>query len=113
MNWLKLFVSKLEKTLPLVMLKNLFRLRWILLLGGIVWVHAIGVAYVTHLTRSQTAHLEDLKHRQYELEMEWEALRLEQGALAEHNRIESIARKKLAMKNVAATDEILIKDDNH
>jgi cell division protein FtsL len=54
--------------------------------------------------------LEQLRHEQYQLEMEWEALRLEQGALAEHNRIESLAKKKLAMKTVSANDEVVVEN---
>lgn len=104
------FSAFIETALPVLMLRNLYRLRWILLLGLVVWINAVAVAYFTHQNRVHTALLEQLKYEQYQLEMEWEALRLEQGTLAEHNRIESIAREKLSMKNVAATDEVLVKN---
>ena len=97
MKWLKAVLSHLEKALPVLVLQKLLGAKWILLLGAVVWFNAIGVAYVTHKTRQQTALLEQLKYEQYQLEMEWEALRLEQGTLAEHNRIENIARKNLEM----------------
>lgn len=111
MTWIKSITDKLETTLPVILLQRLVKFRWILLLAVLVWANAITVAYITHKNRSHTALLEHLKHEQYQLEMEWEALRLEQGTLAEHNRIENMAKQKLAMKNVAATDEVLIEQD--
>ncbi|NVJ60780.1 MAG: cell division protein FtsL [Gammaproteobacteria bacterium] len=110
MKWLKSIISQIEKALPILIVQKLLKMKWILVLGAVVWVNAISVAFLTHKTRQQTALLEHLKYEQYQLEMEWEALRLEQGTLAEHNRIENIARKNLEMKNVHATDEVLIRD---
>ncbi len=102
--------QRLEMTLPIMLLQSMLRQKWIMALAIVVWSNAIAVAYITHEVRSQTALLEQLKHEQYQLEMEWEALRLEQGALAEHNRIESLAKKKLTMKSVAANDEVVVEN---
>jgi cell division protein FtsL len=102
--------QRLEMTLPVLLLQSVSRQKWMIIFALVVWANAVAVAYVTHQVRTNTAYLEQLKHEQYQLEMEWEALRLEQGALAEHNRIENLAKKKLAMKNVAANDEIVVEN---
>ena len=87
MTWLKHVFSQIEKALPILVLQRLLQAKWILILGVMVWINAVGVAFITHKNRQQTALLEQLKYEQYQLEMEWEALRLEQGTLAEHNRM--------------------------
>jgi cell division protein FtsL len=110
MKLLELLKQRLEMTLPVLLLQSVSRQKWLLLLAVIVWANAVVVAFVTHQVRSNTAYLEQLRHEQYQLEMEWEALRLEQGALAEHNRIESLAKKKLAMKTVSANDEVVVEN---
>lgn len=110
MKWMQALWQRLEMTLPVMLLQSMLKHKWVMALAILVWGNAVGVAYVTHEVRSHTALLEQLKHEQYQLEMEWEALRLEQGALAEHNRIESLAKKKLTMKNVAANDEVLVEN---
>lgn len=109
MKLVKLLKEKIESALPLVLVKFLFSRKWLLLLGAVVWGNAIAVAYYTHQVRTRTAELEQLEFDQYQLEMEWETLRLEQGTLAEHSRIEDYARRKLKMKSVAASDEVLMK----
>lgn len=94
--------------MPVLALKKIWSVKWLVALAMLVWINAIVVVYFSHKVRNHTALLEDLKNQQYELEMEWEALRLEQGTLAEHNRIESLAKAKLDMKNVIAKDEKLV-----
>ncbi|MEE4246940.1 MAG: cell division protein FtsL [Kangiellaceae bacterium] len=103
-------INILEVTLPLIVFNKLLEKKWLVLLGAIVWANAIMVAYYSHKVRYETALIEELKNEQYQLEMEWETLRLEQGALAEHNRIESIAKKRLNMRHVSRNSEVLITD---
>jgi len=110
MKFFRTLIQNIESALPLVVVKFLFTRKWIIFLGVLVWCNAIAVAYYTHKVRKQTAELERLEYIQYQLEMEWETLRLEQGTLAEHSRIEEYARKKLKMKNVVASDEVLMKN---
>ena len=69
MSIVKRLLQKLETTLPVVVLQGLMRFRWILLLGLLVWVNAIAVAYFSHKNRQQTALLEKLKYQQYQLEI--------------------------------------------
>ncbi|MCO7223999.1 cell division protein FtsL [Pleionea sp. CnH1-48] len=104
----KKITALLEFALPVLAIKQLVRARWLILLALLAWVNAILVALFTHQSRTETALLEQLKHEQYQLEMEWEALRLEQGALAEHHRIAELAKEKLAMRAVARKDEKVI-----
>jgi cell division protein FtsL len=50
-----------------------------------------------HYSRQLFSELESLKHNRDLLNIEWGKLLLEEGAWSQHQRIESLARSRLAM----------------
>lgn len=68
-----------------------------LLLGLAVVVSAVCVVRVKHENRLLTAALEALRVEREQLDMEWAQLQLEEAALAQHGRIDRIARENLGM----------------
>lgn len=65
---------------------------------------AISVVYSKHVARGLTHQWEQTQLGRDKLEVEWRNLRLEQSAMAEHSRVEEIARQKLRM--VPVVDEM-------
>ncbi len=110
MNVITNFSKLVELSLPMLLLKKAWEHKGAFMLFALVLAHAGYVAFLSEQIRNETSELEDLRHEQYELEMEWESLRLEQGALAEHNRIENIAQSKLQMTKVNNKNEVIIED---
>lgn len=71
-------------------------------------VSAVSVVYVSHLNRHAfTDYQLALKERD-QLDIEWGQLLLEQSALAQHARVEQIARERLAMKTPDIRDIVLV-----
>lgn len=81
----------------------------VMLLGVIVVVSAIIVAHQTHQLRQATMAFKKLQDEQTALDLQWQKLRLEQSALADHSRVEKLAQKKLQMKHTDTEDEIIMK----
>ncbi len=69
----------------------------IILLALVVVASAIAVVEVKHQSRSHFLTLEQLRDERDALNTEWSRLRLEQGALATHSRVERLAREALAL----------------
>lgn len=63
----------------------------------LVVVFAVATIELRHHTRLRYAELQQLYGQRDALNVEWGRLLLEQGAWAEHRRVESLARKDLAM----------------
>lgn len=74
--------------------KNLWSLA---LLWLLLTVSALAVVYSTHRSRQLFHELETLKDQQYELDVEWGQLLLEQSAWAAPVRVEKMAADKLRM----------------
>lgn len=66
-------------------------------LAAAVVASGIWVATTKHEARQLFAELEELKREQDRLQIDWGRLQLEQSTMATHNRIESLAREKLAL----------------
>lgn len=81
----------------------------VMLLGLVVVVSAIIVAYQTHQLRQATIAFKALQDEQTALDLQWQKLRLEQSALADHSRVEQLAKEKLEMKHTDNDDEIIMK----
>ena len=62
-----------------------------------VTISALAVVYSTHRSRQLFHELETLKDQQYELDVEWGQLLLEQSAWAAPVRVEKMAANKLRM----------------
>lgn len=68
------------------------------LAGGLamaVFASAVAVVYTTHRSRQLFVERQDLLDERDQLQIEWGRLRLEQGALATHARVERLAREEL------------------
>lgn len=80
----------------------------ITLLGLAVIASAIAVIEVKHQSRSLFLTLESLFDERDALNTEWSRLRLEQGALAMHSRVERTATESLSLRRPAAEDTTLL-----
>jgi len=76
-----------------------------------VMASAIGVIYSKHRDRMLYVELTRLQQQQDELNVDWGRLQLEQSTWATHGRIETIARKKLGMRNVDYGEVVILKDE--
>lgn len=81
----------------------------VIILGLMVVVSGIIVAYQTHQFRQATIAYQQLQDKQTELDIQWQKLRLEQSALSEPSRIEELAEEKLLMQHTVNDDEIIMK----
>lgn len=81
----------------------------VIALGAVVLVSAIIVANQTHQHRQATIKFKQLQDEQTALDLQWQKLRLEQSALADHSRIEKLAEDKLKMKHTQNDEEIIMK----
>ena len=73
-----------------------------------VLITAFAVILVTNMTRGLTAKQNDLMAEEDRLNIEWRHLLLEQGTLAEHSRVASLAMDKLQMARPLVTTEKVI-----
>ncbi len=74
-----------------------------------VMVSAFGVVLSAQYNRQLSIQVEALMQEQDRLDVEWRHLVLEQSALTEHNRIETLVNKKLNMKRPDVDSEIVVK----
>ncbi|MEZ5524620.1 MAG: cell division protein FtsL [Pseudomonadales bacterium] len=84
--------------------------RFVLTAGllGLMLLSALAVIYVSHLNRHAFSEYQAALDERDRLDIEWGQLLLEQSALAQHARVEQIARERLAMKAPAASEIILV-----
>ena len=68
-----------------------------LLLGVAVVLSGVIVVKTKHENRTLVHELEQLRAEKAQLETEWAQLQLEEATLANHGRIERLAREKLGM----------------
>lgn len=69
---------------------------------------ALAVVYVSHLNRHAFSEFQSALKERDNLDIEWGQLLLEQSALAQHARVEQIARTRLEMKAPDAKDIVLV-----
>jgi len=75
---------------------------------------AFALISMSHEQRQLFAELETLQQDRDKLDIEWRTLRLEQRVMAEHSRLEQIAKEKLGMTNLELKSERIVrqvKDD--
>ncbi|MBE1300080.1 MAG: cell division protein FtsL [Alteromonadaceae bacterium] len=85
--------------------RHLFRvLLFIAVLGS-----AVAVILSTHHNRQMIIEMENTMQERDALDVEWRNLVLEQGALSEHNRIESIVKKQLGMYRPSPEEEVVVR----
>ncbi len=74
-----------------------------------IMLSAYAVVLSAHHNRQLSIQVEALMQEQDRLDVEWRHLVLEQSALTEHNRIETLVSKKLDMKRPDANSEIVVR----
>ncbi len=77
-------------------------------LALVTLLSALAVVWSAHQTRMARAELEALEKQRDELDNEYRALKLGQAALAEHGRVESVAKAKLGMERVGLENERVV-----
>ncbi len=73
-----------------------------------VLISAVFVVTTAHRTRLLTAEREQLVLERDALDIEWRNLILEENALGDHSRVESIAIEKLKMQHVDPSQENIV-----
>lgn len=79
------------------------------LLFLMVVLSALAVILSAHHNRQLAIGHEQLMQQRDQLDVEWRHLVLEQSALTEHNRLESLAAKELNMRRPEPKDEIVVR----
>ncbi|GAA0354418.1 cell division protein FtsL [Bowmanella denitrificans] len=70
---------------------------------------AAAVILSSHHNRQLTIVHEQLMQQRDQLDVEWRHLLLEQSALTEHNRVETLVRKQLNMRRPQPEDEVVVR----
>ncbi|MDV6316001.1 cell division protein FtsL [Idiomarina sp. HP20-50] len=94
--------------LTTMLLQDLLRHKWVVLLSVVVIVNALSIVYISHLNRKLTAERDDMLSYRDKLDREWRHLVIEQNALTEHSRVERIAQEQLGMRDVKSEQEVLV-----
>lgn len=95
--------------LLLILVSDLARHKARVLLFILVVISGMAVILSTHHNRQQIIALEELMREKDELDVEWRNLVLEQRALTEHNRIETMVLKELDMYRSSVDDEVVVR----
>lgn len=74
-------------------------------------VTALSVVEARHRNRLAFAQLQTLRAEQDALDTEWGRLLLEQGAWAEHRRVEGLAQNRLDMTLPRADQVVIVRGD--
>ncbi|MGL5948970.1 MAG: cell division protein FtsL [Aeromonas sp.] len=102
------FFPPFKGSLLALILRDLWRFKWSAMLFLAVLGSAFAVILVTNMSRVLTASHDDLMAEEDRLNTEWRHLLLEQGTLAEHSRVASLAMDKLDMARPLGTTEKVI-----
>lgn len=95
-------------SLLVIILRDLGRFKWLLILAVICLVSALAVIVITQNTRMLIVKRSELIEQRDSLNNDWRHLLLEANALDEHNRIEQLAQKRLQMIRPQPNDEVLV-----
>ncbi len=68
-----------------------------LTLAVCVFGSAIAVVQIKHRNRTLTNEIDQMRGEREKLDMEWAQLQLEQATLAQHSRVEQLARRQFGM----------------
>ena len=79
-----------------------------LLLLVMIFVSAMGVVFMTHHTREAVTDKDIAQAERERLDNEWRNLLLEETALAEHTRVQSMAKNKLDMQRPDSDKEVIV-----
>ena len=95
-------------SLTKMLLQDLLRHKWVVLLSAVTIINALSIVYISHLNRNLTAERDDLLSYRDQLDREWRHLVVEQNSLTEHSRVERIAQEQLGMRDVEPEQEVLV-----
>lgn len=79
-----------------------------LLLAGVLFLSSVALVYMQHRHRALYVELQALERQRDALNVEWGKLQLEQSTWATHDRIESLARKKLELAVPPMNEVVLV-----
>lgn len=68
-----------------------------LLLAALVMTSALAVVQVKNHSRNLTTRLDGMRQERERLQLEWAQLQLEQATLAQHGRVDELARSQFGM----------------
>lgn len=71
-------------------------------------IFAITVVHWAQLNRQMVIQQDVLLQQRDDIDLRWRHLLLEQRSLAEHSRVESIARNRLGMKRPTTDEEVVV-----
>ncbi|NVD07411.1 cell division protein FtsL [Vibrio sp. JPW-9-11-11] len=74
----------------------------------LIFASAMGVVFTTHHTRQAVTEKDQALVERERLDNEWRNLLLEETALAEHSRVQDIAKGELEMKRPDSDKEVII-----
>ena len=79
-----------------------------LLVLTLIFASAMAIVFTTHHTRQSITEKDWALQERERLDNEWRNLLLEETALAEHSRVQEIAKDELQMKRPDADKEVVI-----
>tara|TARA_Y100001956_G_scaffold45313_1_gene44104 strand:+ start:1135 stop:1452 length:318 start_codon:yes stop_codon:yes gene_type:complete len=79
-----------------------------LVLLVLIFASAMGVVFTTHHTRQAITEKDQALMERERLDNEWRNLLLEETALAEHSRVQAVAKQDLEMTRPDADKEVVI-----
>ncbi|AIW14968.1 cell division protein FtsL [Vibrio tubiashii] len=79
-----------------------------LILLVLIFSSAMGVVFTTHHTRQAITEKDQALVERERLDNEWRNLLIEETALAEHSRVQAVAKKELEMKRPDSDKEVII-----
>jgi cell division protein FtsL len=74
----------------------------------LIFASAMGVVFTTHHTRQAITEKDQALMERERLDNEWRNLLLEETALAEHSRVQSVAKQDLEMTRPDSDKEVII-----
>ncbi|GAA5648035.1 MULTISPECIES: cell division protein FtsL [Vibrio] len=79
-----------------------------MLLLILIFASAMGVVFMTHHTREAISEKDVAQAERERLDNEWRNLLLEETALAEHSRVQSVAKDELDMQRPDSEKEVIV-----
>ncbi|MDC5704431.1 cell division protein FtsL [Vibrio europaeus] len=79
-----------------------------LVLLVLIFSSAMGVVFTTHHTRQAITDKDQALVERERLDNEWRNLLIEETALAEHSRVQAVAKTELEMKRPDSDKEVII-----
>ncbi|RTE86790.1 cell division protein FtsL [Lysobacter sp. N42] len=102
------FELPIHNQLVVALYRDLKRYRGLLFFTVVAIASALTIIYQTHSYRELMGERESLLQERDQLDVEWRHLLVEQNALSEHSRIETIARNELGMNRPDEEQEVLV-----